>query len=82
MYKSLTFDLLTQHNHPSAALAFQVLDAFNRAESKLKPNPEELFFDVYDKMPKRLESQPKEMKQHVKNYKDEYPLGVFEKMDN
>jgi 2-oxoisovalerate dehydrogenase E1 component alpha subunit len=59
-----------------------VLEAFNRAEKMLKPNPELLFTDVYDKMPKRLEKQLKDMKEHVKIYPEHYPVKMFEKMDS
>ena len=59
-----------------------MLEAFNRAEKMLKPNPELLFTDVYDKMPKRLEQQLQDMKTHVKNYPEHYPLNTFEKMDS
>ena len=58
----------------------QVLDAFNDAEKRLKPNPELLFTDVYDEMPERLKQQMKEMKEHVTKYSEHYPLKMFEEM--
>ena len=63
-----------------ANLFLQVLDAFNAAEKRLKPNPELLFTDVYDEMPKRLKHQLNEMKEHVRKYEEHYPLKMFEEM--
>jgi 2-oxoisovalerate dehydrogenase E1 component alpha subunit len=59
----------------------QVLEAFNKAEKTLRPNPEEMFHDVYDKLPKSLQKQMMEMKAHVKQYKDQYPVNAYEKME-
>ncbi|KAK2146731.1 hypothetical protein LSH36_587g01020 [Paralvinella palmiformis] len=59
----------------------RVLDAFSDAEKRLKPNPELLFTDVYDEIPKRLQQQLKEMKEHVRKYEEHYPLKMFEKME-
>ena len=60
---------------------FQVLEAFSRAEKKLKPNPELMFTDVYDEMTPELKKQLSSMKEHVQLYKENYPLGNFESMD-
>lgn len=59
----------------------QVLESFQKAEKRLKPNPEYMFTDVYKEMPEHLEKQLQEMKQHVRNYKEHYPLENFEKME-
>ncbi|KAK2171678.1 hypothetical protein NP493_1042g00039 [Ridgeia piscesae] len=59
----------------------QVLEAFSRAEKKLKPNPELMFTDVYDEMTPELKKQLSSMKEHVQLYKENYPLGNFESMD-
>lgn len=59
----------------------RVLEAFNKAEKTLRPNPEEMFHDVYDKLPKSLQKQMMEMKAHVKQYKDQYPVNAYEKME-
>ena len=56
----------------------QVLQAFSRAERKLKPNWKEMFTEVYDEMPLDLQRQMDEMESHVKMYKDRYPLENFE----
>ena len=60
---------------------FQVLEAFSRAEKKLKPNPELMFTDVYDEMTPALKKQLAAMKEHVQMYKENYPLSNFENMN-
>ena len=55
----------------------QVLQAFSRAEKKLKPRWKEMFTEVYDEMPSDLQRQMDEMERHVKMYKDQYPLEKF-----
>ncbi|XP_041352910.1 2-oxoisovalerate dehydrogenase subunit alpha, mitochondrial-like isoform X2 [Gigantopelta aegis] len=57
-----------------------VMKAFAAAEPRKKPNPEYLFTDVYDKVPPHLQEQLKEMKKHVQQYKEHYPLEQHEKM--
>ncbi len=57
----------------------QVLEAFSQAEKKKKPSPNLLFTDVYDQMTPQLEKQLKEMKDHVTNYKEQYPIDQYEK---
>lgn len=56
-----------------------VLKAFYAAEAKLKPNWTEMFGGVYASMPKHLEKQLKEMKEHVEKYKGCYPIDNFRK---
>eukprot|EP00088_Acartia_fossae_P030621 TRINITY_DN3161_c0_g1_i1.p1 TRINITY_DN3161_c0_g1~~TRINITY_DN3161_c0_g1_i1.p1 ORF type:complete len:448 (-),score=98.52 TRINITY_DN3161_c0_g1_i1:411-1721(-) len=56
----------------------QVLQAFARAEKRLKPNWSEMFTEVYDEIPEDLKRQKEEMEAHVKMYKDKYPLQNFE----
>ena len=57
---------------------FQVLQAFARAEKKLKPNWKEMFTEVYDTIPTDLQRQMADMESHVKMYKDQYPLKNYE----
>ena len=59
---------------------YQVLEAFAKAEKVKKPNPEEVFHDVYAELPKHLQQQLADMKAHLKQYKDHYPLDMFEEM--
>ncbi len=59
----------------------QVLEAFAKAEKKRKPNPELMFDDVYDKLPKHLEKQKKEMVEHVMQNKEHYPMDSFKPMN-
>ena len=58
----------------------QVLEAFSRAEKKLKPNPELMFTDVYDEMTPELNRQLSSMKDHLQIYKENYPMGNFEEI--
>merc|ERR1712088_425190 len=56
----------------------QVLQAFARAEKKLKPNWKEMFTEVYDEIPTDLQKQMVDMEKHVAMYKDQYPLKNYE----
>ncbi|CAH1793114.1 unnamed protein product [Owenia fusiformis] len=56
-----------------------VLDAFHKADKRIRPNPEYMFEDVYDTMPPHLQEQFNEMKEHVANYREHYPLEKYEK---
>ncbi|KAK7479459.1 hypothetical protein BaRGS_00029275 [Batillaria attramentaria] len=57
-----------------------VMKAFAEAEGRKKPNPEEMFTDVYDTLPPHLEKQRQAMKEHVLQHKEHYPLEQFDKM--
>ncbi|KAK6185343.1 hypothetical protein SNE40_007597 [Patella caerulea] len=57
-----------------------VMRAFADAETRKRPSPDEMFEDVYDVLPKHLENQLEEMKNHVKQYKENYPLEHHEKL--
>ena len=56
------------------------MKSFAEAEPRKKPNPEEMFTDVYDNIPPHLEQQMKQMKEHVLQHKEHYPLERYEKM--
>jgi len=56
----------------------QVLTAFAAAEKKQKPDWREMFTEVYDEIPKDLRRQQDEMEEHVKMYRDKYPLQNYE----
>jgi len=56
----------------------EVLQAFARAEKKLKPNWKEMFTEVYDTIPTDLQKQMADMEKHVEMYKDQYPLKNYE----
>lgn len=56
------------------------MKAFASAESEKRPCPETLFEDVYDVMPPNLVKQMNETKEHVKQYKEYYPLEHYEPM--
>ncbi|KAK7873206.1 hypothetical protein R5R35_006414 [Gryllus longicercus] len=55
----------------------QILEAFARAEKKLKPNWKEMFQDVYDTMPEHLVEQMIQQENHVLKHKDIYPLSQY-----
>uniref|UniRef100_A0A1B6L347 2-oxoisovalerate dehydrogenase subunit alpha n=1 Tax=Graphocephala atropunctata TaxID=36148 RepID=A0A1B6L347_9HEMI len=55
----------------------QVLEEFSKSEKKLKPEWQEMFNDVYYEIPDHLAKQMRYMENHVKNYKDKYPLKDF-----
>jgi 2-oxoisovalerate dehydrogenase E1 component alpha subunit len=55
----------------------KVMEAFARAEKKLKPDWKLMFTDVYEKMPPNLHKQMKSMEAHVAKYGDHYPLKNY-----
>lgn len=57
----------------------QVMEAFEQAERKLKPNPSLLFSDVYQEMPSQLRKQQESLARHLQTYGEHYPLDHFEK---
>ncbi|XP_061437568.1 2-oxoisovalerate dehydrogenase subunit alpha, mitochondrial [Lethenteron reissneri] len=56
-----------------------VLEAFEKAEKRLKPSPSELFHDVYKEMTPHIQRQMDEMRRHVKIYGEHYPMDKFDK---
>ncbi|XP_064345418.1 2-oxoisovalerate dehydrogenase subunit alpha, mitochondrial isoform X2 [Camelus dromedarius] len=57
----------------------KVMEAFEQAERKLKPNPNLLFSDVYQEMPPQLRKQQESLARHLQTYGEHYPLDHFEK---
>lgn len=56
----------------------QVMNSFVKAEKLLKPNYiRGLFDDVYDEMPKHLVEQSEDLKKHIEEYKEHYPLNDY-----
>ncbi|XP_054271221.1 2-oxoisovalerate dehydrogenase subunit alpha, mitochondrial-like [Macrosteles quadrilineatus] len=60
-----------------AASKKQVLETFISSEKKLKPEWKEMFTDVYHEMPKHIAKQMEYMDNHLKTYKNNYPLKDF-----
>ncbi len=56
------------------------MDCLIKAEKEKRAKPTDMFEDVYDKMPLSLQRQRQEMIDHVKMYKNEYPLELYEKL--
>ncbi len=55
-----------------------ILKCVNTSENTKYSSPMEMFLDVYDKPTKNIEKQMQEFKEHIKQYKDHYPLNKFE----
>lgn len=56
-----------------------VLQAFSSAEKVAKLPPEELFEDVYADLPEGLRRQREELRQHLEEYGEHYPLDSYQK---
>ncbi|XP_017553979.1 2-oxoisovalerate dehydrogenase subunit alpha, mitochondrial [Pygocentrus nattereri] len=56
-----------------------VMEAFERAEKRLKPHPDLLFTDVYNEMTPGLDQQRESFWRHIQQYKEHYPLDLYEK---
>jgi hypothetical protein len=56
------------------------MDAFHNAEKLKRAKPTEMFEDIYDVLPLSLQKQRKDLIDHLKIYKNEYPLELFEKI--
>ena len=57
----------------------QIMTAFSRAEKELKPPVKDMFNDVYDILPCRLQKQHHECMDHVAKYPDAYPTELHGK---
>ena len=79
--KEVTMWNLWNYEHFQVLLKLQVLESFARAEKKKKPDWRYMFTDVYEKMTPGLESQMKEMEDHLAKYGDHYPLKYFAKKE-
>lgn len=56
------------------------MNSFHAAEKEKRSKPTEMFNDVYDKLPKHLEKQQNDLLNHLKQYKSEYPMELFNKL--
>nr|XP_033810856.1 2-oxoisovalerate dehydrogenase subunit alpha, mitochondrial [Geotrypetes seraphini] len=56
-----------------------VMEAFEQAERKLKPHPDNMFSDVYMEMPAHIMQQRESLWRHLKIYGEHYPLDHYEK---
>lgn len=55
-----------------------VRDALKNATGELLPEIDNLFSDVYEKIPLHLLEQREELREHIKKYPDSYELEKFE----
>ncbi len=56
------------------------MDCLLLAEKRKRAKPTDMFEDIYDVLPKHLQKQRQEMLDHLKLYKNEYPMELFEKI--
>ena len=56
----------------------EIQNALKRARRELKPHLNEMFSDVYDHLPLRLEAQRREMWEMVNKYSEHYPVKIHE----
>lgn len=55
----------------------QVREALKNANEEKKPPIDDLFNDVYDTVMPHLEEQRKDLKHHLRLYRDKYDLASF-----
>ena len=55
----------------------QVMQALSRADKALKPPVKDMFTDVYDQLPPRLQKQHQECMDHIAKYPHEYPTELY-----
>lgn len=55
----------------------QVLNSFQKAEKRKKPNLDAMFTDVYETMPKHLILQQQELARLIKKYPEAYDTSSF-----
>ena len=55
----------------------QVMQALSRADKALKPPVKDMFTDVYDQLPPRLQKQHQECMHHISKYPHEYPTELY-----
>ncbi|XP_071799613.1 2-oxoisovalerate dehydrogenase subunit alpha, mitochondrial-like [Asterias amurensis] len=56
----------------------EIMQEFEKAEKLKKPSPKYMMSDVFDKPSKRLIQQEQELRQHLKQYKEHYPIDKFD----
>lgn len=56
------------------------MECLHKAEKQKRASPTDMFEDIYDVMPKHLIKQKQEMLDHLKIYKNEYPMELYEKL--
>jgi TPP-dependent pyruvate/acetoin dehydrogenase alpha subunit len=78
--KSLLFELELSDQKLDSECQKEVMECFHEAEKKKRAKPTDMFEEVYDKLPEHLKKQRDQMIQHVKLYKNEYPLELYEKI--
>lgn len=54
------------------------MESFAKAEKRKKPNPAELFKDVYEEIPPHLQKQMDSLKEHLSKNEDKYPTQNYE----
>ena len=67
-----------RENAVHTAVSDKLKKGLNRARDERKPHLDFMFEDVHSKLTPRLERQKREMLEHLKEYKDYYPLNQHE----
>ena len=57
-----------------------MIQAIDKAEKMRKGKPTDMFNEVYDTLTPNLEKQKAELLEHLKTYKDQYPMETYEKL--
>lgn len=72
--------LLTEERTKNVRLAAKnaVRDALKAASSEVFPDIDNMFEDVYEKMPAHLIEQREELREHLRKYPNDYELERFE----
>lgn len=56
------------------------MDSFHQAEQERRAKPTDMFNDVFDTLSPNLKRQRDELVEHLKKYKTEYPMELYEKL--
>jgi TPP-dependent pyruvate/acetoin dehydrogenase alpha subunit len=78
IYKCINLSINIK-NRLEAECHKEVMESFQKAETQKRASPTQIFDDVYHTLPAHLVKQKKEMLEHIKLYKKEYPLELYEK---
>jgi len=60
----------------------EVREALKKANQELRPSIDHLFNDVYDVLPKNLEEQKSQLREHLRKHGKEYPLDRYKDGEN
>ena len=72
-------DLLSEEQNQSEKKSCLklIMTALENAEKVKRPPIREMFTDVYDELPPRLQGQYEELLEHLEKYPNEYPIDSY-----